>query len=295
MPVWLVLIPLFLLGGWWYSQFQSPSQAQNQIVELQQSHQKPIRFVAMGDFGTGASIQYAVAEAIRKKCQLSGCDFALSLGDNIYNNGVTAVNDPQFASKFEQPFAKLPFRFYMTLGNHDYRGNVQAQVDYTQHSKKWYMPSRYYVFEQGPATFFALDTNLPDKAQRDYMQAQLARAKTPWKLVFGHHPRYTYSYYKDSQSADLKALVDTFCGKSQLYLAGHEHDKQYLKSVCGTEYLIAGTGGGNRPKLGKGPLTIYASQSYGFAWVEVSEKELHLQLLDSKGKVEFERRLKVTS
>lgn len=246
-----------------------------------------VRFVAFGDMGTGADIQYRVAKAVAEKCQKSGCDFAVTVGDNIYNNGVTSVSDPQFQSKFEKPYANLPFRFYMTLGNHDYRGNVQAQVLYTQHSKKWYMPSRYYRFEAGPVSFFALDTNQPDAPQRSALQTWLKESKSPWKIAFGHHPRYTNSYYKNTQSPALKQLLDTLCDQGQLYLAGHEHDKQHLKARCGVEHLIVGTGGGNRPVLGKGPDTLFAAKTFGFAWVEATREYLRFEVLDTQGNVEY--------
>lgn len=247
---------------------------------------QPVRFVSFGDFGTGGTAQYLVAEAIEKKCKAAGCDFAVTLGDNIYNDGVKSVSDPQFLSKFEKPFARLPFNFYMSLGNHDYRGNVQAQVDYTRHSNKWKLPARYYVFDEGPVTFFALDTNKTDEAQLNFMKRQLAQSSAPWKIVFGHHPRVTNSFYKNTQSTALKQLIDQFCGKAQIYLSGHEHDKQHLKASCGTEYLIAGTGGGQRA-VGRGPNTLYASNTFGFAWFEVTQKQLRFELLDIKGKVEY--------
>ncbi len=51
----------------------------------------------------------------------------------------------------------------MLLGNHDYGydyanskallDNSQSQIDYTQHSNKWYMPSKYYSFTRGPMDF----------------------------------------------------------------------------------------------------------------------------------------------
>lgn len=250
-----------------------------------------VRFVAFGDFGTGADVQYRVAQAIEKKCASSGCDFAITLGDNIYNNGVSSAGDPQFLSKFEKPYARLPWRFYMVLGNHDYRGNVQAQIDYTHLSKKWTMPARYYSFDEGPVSFFALDTNMPDAAQLSFMQARLKASTAPWKIPFGHHPRYSNGVYKNTQSSALKQLIDSFCGQAQIYLSGHEHNKQLFKPVCGMEYLIAGSAAGNRDP-GSGPGTYYANSSFGFAWFSADEHQLHFEILDSAGKIEYQQTLK---
>lgn len=244
-----------------------------------------VHFVAFGDMGTGSAVQYAVAAALEKKCRQSGCDFAVTLGDNIYNQGVSRVDDPQFLHKFEKPYAHLPFRFYMILGNHDYRGNIEAQIAYTQHSQKWYMPDRYYTFRQGPVTFLALDTNQPDMRQQTYMKAQLKTAQTPWKIALGHHPRYTNSFYHNTQSPALKSLIDSFCGEVQLYLSGHEHDKQHLKSRCGTEYLIVGTGGGTRFS-NPGPDSLFSRSTAGFAWLEASPRRLYVEILNTQGQIE---------
>lgn len=250
---------------------------------LAKAENKTIRFVALGDFGTGSSTQYAVAKAMENHCKKMGCDFALSLGDNIYNNGVQSVNDPLFQSHFEKPFARLNFPFYMVLGNHDYRGNVQAQIDYSKKSKKWVFPRRYYHFQKGPVTFLALDTNTPaDGGQKAFVSEVKQQLDTPWLITFGHHPRKTYSAYKNALNPDLKNLLDGLCGVSQFYLAGHEHDQQHLKPHCGTDYVISGTGAGYRPN-GRGPDTLYSNNKLGFSWFEVSEKHLYFAFISSTG------------
>jgi len=73
-----------------------------------------LRFIVIGDSGSGSAGQYAVGEAIAEVCQrkdefvddmaFPGCDLVVGLGDNIYESGVTSVDDPQFAEKFEKPF-----------------------------------------------------------------------------------------------------------------------------------------------------------------------------------------------
>ena len=108
----------------------------------------------------------------------SGCDFALGLGDNIYETGVDSVDDVQFIDKFEKPYADVDFPFYMTLGNHDNgwlsgdgldndKGEFQVDYHYAEDrmSEKWNMPARYYSFtaplesEAPLVTFFSLDSN----------------------------------------------------------------------------------------------------------------------------------------
>ncbi len=246
-----------------------------------------IRFIAVGDTGTGGDIQYAVAKAIKEKCAKDGCDFALILGDNIYNDGVKDVNDPQFISKFEKPYKDLDFKFYLTLGNHDYRGNVQAEIDYSKKSKKWVMPARVYNFSKGDIDFFSIDTNTPTTAQANRVSEDVSKSKAKWKVVFGHHPRYTNGVYKNA-TGNLAMLIDkATCNKADIYLCGHEHTKQHLKKVCNVDYLVVGTGAGLR-KVGVASNSLFAKSSYGFSWFEVDEKNMRFQLLDDKGKVEYE-------
>lgn len=254
------------------------------------SESPTVRFIAFGDFGTGGKIQYQVAAAARKKCQQAGCDFVLTLGDNIYNNGVRSVDDPQFQSKFERPYADLPYRFYMVLGNHDYRGNINAEIDYTHKSSKWYLPARYYRFQVGPAQFLALDTNRPDPQQKQYFQTVLHQAKSPWKLAFGHHPRFTNGYYKDSQTRAQKELLDSLCGQVSLYLSGHEHNQQYLHKSnpqgCSMDYLILGSAGGMVPGA-SGPGTQFYRAGYGFGWFEISPEQIYFEILDENGHIRY--------
>lgn len=281
----LAAAALLLLGQGLQAETQASGQ-RNAGTLAQTAAAQTIRFVSFGDFGTGAREQYRVAQAIENTCKAKGCDFAVTLGDNIYNNGVSGLSDSQFQTKFEQPYARLDFRFHLVLGNHDYRGNVDAQVAYTQQSKKWYLPSRYYHFNAGPASFFALDTNQGFEAQIGYFNKALQQSDRPWKIVFGHHPRHTNGYYKNSLSAAQIKLLDSFCGQADIYLSGHEHNKQHLQTGCLPDYLVVGTGAGYRAGA-SGPGTRFYKPTFGFAWFEVSPTRLHFELYNNQGQQEY--------
>jgi tartrate-resistant acid phosphatase type 5 len=183
---------------------------------------KIVRFIAVGDTGTGEDGQYQVAKAIEGVCASRGCDFAIGLGDNIYESGVDSVDDDQFSNKFEKPYKDLDFPFYMTLGNHDnsYFGGEgirnkkgEFQVDYHykegRESDKWKMPARYYHFSaplsdsEPLIDFFSLDSNplasIPDldtqyaqisykEKQATWFQETIQSSLGPWKIAFAHHP-----------------------------------------------------------------------------------------------------------
>mmetsp|Transcript_15233 Transcript_15233/g.20014 ORF Transcript_15233/g.20014 Transcript_15233/m.20014 type:complete len:328 (+) Transcript_15233:2-985(+) len=73
--------------------------------------------------------------------------FVLAIGDNMYNFGVRNANDPQFMEKFEETFEEdsLQIPWYLCGGNHDYYGNISAQIDYSKLSSRWNYPSYYYA------------------------------------------------------------------------------------------------------------------------------------------------------
>ena len=127
-----------------------------------------LKVLAFGDGGTGRSKQYDVAESMKRVCTELGCDIAIMLGDNIYENGVKSSDDEQFIYKFERPYSPLNIPFYVSLGNHDNRGDTEAQVEYSQISQLWKMPARYYDFVIGNSHFIAIDSNKFDMKLLNY-------------------------------------------------------------------------------------------------------------------------------
>jgi tartrate-resistant acid phosphatase type 5 len=73
---------------------------------------------------------------------------AWMLGDNFYNNGVKDEHDPRFQETFENVFVApslMDIPFWIVGGNHDHYGNITGEVEYSNHSKRWTFPSRYYT------------------------------------------------------------------------------------------------------------------------------------------------------
>src|SRR3954465_6616498 len=77
-----------------------------------------VRFLVIGDSGTGDSEQYETAAQIIKYRAKFPFTFAIMLGDNLYGS-----ERPQdFIKKFEQPYKPLldeKVDFHASLGNHD--------------------------------------------------------------------------------------------------------------------------------------------------------------------------------
>lgn len=275
-----------------------------------------VRFVAVGDTGRGDADQEAVAAAVTMKCQVSGCDFVLLLGDNFYDSGVSSTTDPQWQTKFEQPFRGMSVLFYPVLGNHDYGANGagtewvkgQYQVDYSAVSSKWHMPARYYHLTRGPVELFALDTNAQlyslDAQQKIDVKAWLTASTAPWKIAYGHHPYRSNGPHGNAGGYDgisgtsafrgqgVKDFADgVTCGAADLYLSGHDHSRQWLQDTCkGTELIVSGAGSQTTSVGNLNPRRFQSDQP-GFLYVVATATTLTADFVHTSGTVDFSRTL----
>jgi len=272
-----------------------------------------VRFVAVGDTGKGNIGQQKVADVIKAKCEKDGCDFVLVLGDNIYGSGVDSVNDPQFQTKFEAPYKEISLPFYMVLGNHDYGGDGAGyeihksvyQVRYTEKSSKWILPAHYYTFKAGNVSFFALDTNaqmfnLANEQSKDVAK-WIDDSQATWRIVFGHHPYKSNGPHGNAGSYDaipdklklgsgkgIKEFAESvWCGKVDLYLSGHDHSRQWLKSTCnGTSLAISGAGASTTSLTDRNP-ALFQSDNPGILYIVIEGKTLVAEFIDEHGNSEF--------
>ncbi len=106
-------------------------------------------FMLIGDFGD--IDQLDKAEETFKTINAYAGDhdfkFFVTLGDNVYYEGISSVDDPKFRKMyklFENDNIKhLPI--YPTLGNHDCYGKPQAEVDISSKSdNNWEMKGLHY-------------------------------------------------------------------------------------------------------------------------------------------------------
>jgi predicted MPP superfamily phosphohydrolase len=94
---------------------------------------KAVHFLVVGDWGrNGQGDQQSVADWMGIAASQLNAKFVISTGDNFYCCGVASVDDPQWVSSFENVYRSHSFQipWYVSLGNHDYQGNVQAQINY---------------------------------------------------------------------------------------------------------------------------------------------------------------------
>ncbi len=275
--------------------------------------EKTLNFVLIGDWGrNGHDEQRDVAVQMGKTAAVIGSQYTVSVGDNFYENGVTGVGDPQWQSSYEQIYTApaLQSEWKIILGNHDYRGNVQAQLDYAKTSHRWRLPARYYTEtvtlpDGARAAFYYLDTSPFIKkyygtkvavqgqnaqAQLDWLDAQLAASKAQWNIVIGHHPVYTAlddSDGEDHDQPDLIARLNPILQKHTvpIYICGHDHLLQSVQ-MDHTTYIVTGAGSQTytpRAAIRSG----FASGAHGFMTAQLSGTSFNYALIDLHGTALF--------
>ncbi|KQM38097.1 metallophosphoesterase [Sphingomonas sp. Leaf10] len=270
---------------------------------------KSATFAVLGDWGRDTPEQHHVAAAMGRAAAAARSDFVLAIGDNFYSDGVTSVDDPLWQSVFEgvytHPALQVPW--YALLGNHDYRGNPQAQLDYAARSKRWRMPARYYqvadaALVRADADLFAIDTSpfveryrtndgpigsntrsQDTKAQLAWLDHALSQSRAKWKLVTGHHPiRSGGSGHGDQPEIIAQVLPILNRHGVQAYIAGHDHDLQHIRRD-GIDMIQCGGGMEARP-VSPVEGTRFCRAAAGFGMVRVAGNLLSFDLRDEAGK-----------
>lgn len=262
-----------------------------------------MRFVVVGDTGTGSEKEYRVADQIGLTCAARGCDFIVLLGDNIYPAGACAVDDPQFEEKVRLPYLALGHRVRAVLGNHDYGGVfpeltcAEAQVAYSTVQPLWEMPARFHSSEEGPALLLFLDTTPAAYTasaaytadQAAYLGMKASSSTKPWRLAFGHSPLVSNGLEHGNAGEDMAAFLrEILCERVDVYFAGHDHHREVLVPPvdCPVTQVISGAGA-KLGEIGDDVPTQFASATLGFAYVEVEPDALTIEMYDVDGRMDF--------
>jgi tartrate-resistant acid phosphatase type 5 len=272
-----------------------------------------LQFIVFGDWGSGLSLQKSVARAMSEHCVAAhrakkGVDFAISVGDNFYDDGVKSAADAQWETKFEvmYPAATMPFPFFAVLGNHDWRLDPNAQLVYGQNPKtRWNMDGFYYSRSMGgtPATplaeFFFFDTDLwlshynslgLGERQLHWLDGALAASNAKWKFLVGHHPPFTDG--PEGLTADSPIVREKLVPLTQKYnvdtiLSGHDHDMQRIQvEDSHANFVVIGAGGASlRPRATHKYGPFYRDLTGGFVSVDLDQNLFRGRFLDVEGRV----------
>ncbi len=238
-----------------------------------------VKFVVIGDTGTGTEQQNELADILLSSRITFPYEFVLMMGDNLYGG----EKPGDYKAKFEDVYRQVidqKVKFYAALGNHD--ENAQRFYEHFNMNGK-----EYYRFTEGNAAFYALNSNYMDKKQIDWLESELSKDTSTWKIAFFHHPPYS-SGGKHGSDTQLRKVVEPIFLKHgvNVVLAGHEHFYERLKPQKGIYYFISGAGG----KLREGdvkdnsPLTAKAyDKDMSFMLLEIVDNQLHFQVINRTG------------
>jgi Calcineurin-like phosphoesterase len=238
-----------------------------------------LRFAVFGDTGSGTEKQRQVANMMVQYRTVYPFEFVLMMGDNLYG-GETPKD---FENKFSNVYKELldaKVKFYATLGNHD----LPLQANYQNFNMNG---KEYYRFKKGNVAFYSLNSNYMDKKQVKWLEDELAKDTSEWKVCFFHHPPYS-SAGKHGSDPQLREVLEPIFVKYgvNVVLTGHDHVYERIKPQKGIYYFVSGAGG----KLRSGdvkdssPLTDKSfDRDMHFMLFEVAGDQMYFQAISRTG------------
>ncbi len=307
-----IALPVMLLGAVSLTSCQQPQKQEpvevsyEQLDSLLDDH---FNFIVANDLGrNGYYDQKPIAERMGELAENTDIEFVVAAGDVHHFEGVASVEDPLWMTNYELIYShpELMIDWLPVMGNHEYRGNTQAVLDYGKVSRRWSMPGRYYAksFElDGGASLKLIfidttplidkyheeaDESYPDVAEQSiekqlhWLDSVLCASNETWKVVVGHHPVYAQTPKDEIERENMQQRVDPLLRKYgvDLYVCGHIHNFQHIKPGDGTIDYVVNTSGSLSREVSPIDGTVFCSSETGFSVVSASDKELKLYMLD---------------
>lgn len=266
------------------------------------------KFIIIGDTGKDNNGQQRVSWAITENCKREICHAGMLAGDNVYDEGMSSVNDPIMQHVFEKYYSHLNFPFYVALGNHDYgkwsnswsRG--EFQIEYAKGNPQFILPKNFYYHEGDEYVLAVLDTtrlmwSQQIKEQKKMLNeaAQISKTKGKWLLVLGHHPYLSNGTHGNAghyEGLSIPSFVSgtdveeflrkNVCGRAHLYISGHDHSLQLLdghQKKCNTRLVVSGSGA-SVTELKDRNKALFQALKLGFVVLKVDAQQLYLQFWD---------------
>ena len=302
----LLLLCLFLVCGW------SLTAQTRELTEEELDGR--FNFYVVNDLGrNGYYDQKPIAERMGEMEPVVGFEFIAALGDVHHFEGVASVDDPLWMTNYELIYAhpELMVDWFPIMGNHEYRGNTQAVLDYAKVSRRWSMPARYYTqlhdIEDGGATLrlIYIDTTplidkyredgegYPDAGKQDidrqlqWLDSVLTANKATWTVVMGHHPIHAQTSKSEKERDDMRRRVDTILKKHDvdMYVCGHIHNFQHIRRPDSPVDYIVNTSASLSRDVEPVEGTVFCSGLTGFSVCSASARDLRFYMLDKDGRV----------
>ena len=275
----------------------------------------PLTFFIANDLGrNGYYQQKKIAELMGEMAETIGPECIIAAGDIHHFSGIESIYDPLWLTNYEQVYShpELMIPWLPICGNHEYRGNTQAVLDYSKISRRWRIEEKYYSrayrkkgtsirliwldttpliqrYRKDPVTYPDAYKEDADK-QLAWLDSTLTAAKEQWVVVIGHHPLYAQTDKAIEEQTDLRKTVREVLRKHHvdMYVCGHIHNFQHIRMADDNiDYLVNSSASLSRPvKPIEG--TQFCSPDEGFAVLSVNKKALTLSLINYEGKIIYQ-------
>lgn len=226
---------------------------------------------APNDTGTRAAFTAVAAGDIAEQCTSdeSGCahpktaalvekinpSFVLTMGDNQYDDA--RLQD--FEDYYDTSWGAFKDKTRPVPGNHETYDPDGALEGYKSYFGDIAYPKgeSYYSYDQDNWHFIALDSNsFDDKAQIDWLKADLAANSKKCVAAYWHHPLFSSGEHgNDPVSRPVWKLL--YANKAELVMNGHDHHYERFApqnpdgkaDANGIVELLGGMGGANPYKI----------------------------------------------
>lgn len=291
------------------------SSASREVAPLEEWKQMKadITMYMANDLGrNGYYFQKPIAELMGWMAGTVDPECVLAVGDIHHFNGVASTTDPLWTTNFENVYSHpdLMLDWFPVCGNHEYRGNTQAVLDYAKVSRRWMMPSRYYTrtfSKKGVSVriVFLDTTPLIDKyrkdsdtypdackqdvqSQLDWLDTTLKNAKEDWVVVVGHHPIYADTEKSVDERTDMQRRVMPILhryGNVSIYACGHIHTFQHIRMKNDPIDYVVNTSASLSRTVKPIDGTVFCSGDAGFSVLSFTKKELHFYMINKDGHI----------
>lgn len=283
--------------------------------------EKSVNFYVANDLGrNGYYDQKPIAELMGRMAETVGIECVVAAGDVHHFEGVRSTSDPLWMTNYELIYShpELMLPWHPILGNHEYRGNTQAVLDYGQVSRRWVMPGRYYAVEKEvedgneKILYVFIDTApLIDKYRRDtedypdagkqsiaaeleWLESTLAASTAKWKVVMGHHPIYADTDKNDSERTDMQRRVQPLLDKYGVdaYICGHIHNFQHIQAAGSKVQYFVNSSGSLARDVKPIDGTQFCSSDEGFMVLSTADNLMRFFLVNYKGEIIYQYDIK---
>lgn len=274
-----------------------------------------LSFLVIGDWGRrGAFNQSQVAQQMGRVGERLDIDFVVSTGDNFYDDGLSGEHDSAFEESFTNIYTatSLQKQWYSILGNHDYRGNAEAQLSpvLRKIDTRW-LCLRSFVVNAEIAELFFVDTTpfvdmyIDDEHTYDWrgiasrkaytrkllrdLELALKESTARWKIVVGHHAIRSAGHHGDTPELVERLLPILRANDVDFYMNGHDHCLEQIGDTkSGIQFITSGAGSkawrGDTKGLNKESIKFFYD-GQGFASVELTPTDSVIMFYDVFGNV----------